>query len=211
MSESLTPIRKQILEFIVASQREHQFPPSIREIGLHVGLRSTASVQSHINNLVAAGFITRNPQQPRTLTVHLEGSSTTPLHSGEARSRLIPFVGDVAAGLGVLAEETSREMISLPETFAGRGDSFMLQVRGESMINAAILPGDFVVVQREVNVTNGDIVVAGILGDEATVKRYFLQGNRVILTPENDSMEPMEFSADDVVIYGRVISVLRSY
>lgn len=211
MSESLTPIRKQILEFIVASQREHQFPPSIREIGLHVGLRSTASVQSHINNLVAAGFITRNPQQPRTLTVHLEGSSTTPLHSGESRSRLIPFVGDVAAGLGVLAEETSREMISLPETFAGRGDSFMLQVRGESMINAAILPGDFVVVQREVNVTNGDIVVAGILGDEATVKRYFLQGNRVILTPENDSMEPMEFSADDVVIYGRVISVLRSY
>ncbi|MEI7653740.1 MAG: transcriptional repressor LexA [Actinomycetota bacterium] len=211
MSESLTPIRKQILEFIVASQREHQFPPSIREIGLHVGLRSTASVQSHINNLVAAGFITRNPQQPRTLTVHLEGSSTTPLHSEEQRSRLIPFVGDVAAGLGVLAEETSREMISLPETFAGRGDSFMLQVRGESMINAAILPGDFVVVQREVNVTNGDIVVAGILGDEATVKRYFLQGNRVILTPENDSMEPMEFSADDVVIYGRVISVLRSY
>ena len=79
------------------------------------------------------------------------------------------------------------------------------------MINAAILPGDFVVVQREVNVTNGDIVVAGILGDEATVKRYFLQGNRVILTPENDSMEPMEFSADEVVIYGRVISVLRSY
>ncbi len=211
MSESLTPIRKQILEFIVASQREHQFPPSIREIGLHVGLRSTASVQSHINNLVAAGFITRNPQQPRTLTVHLEGSSTTPLHSEEQQSRLIPFVGDVAAGLGVLAEETSREMISLPETFAGRGDSFMLQVRGESMINAAILPGDFVVVQREVNVTNGDIVVAGILGDEATVKRYFLQGNRVILTPENDSMEPMEFSADEVVIYGRVISVLRSY
>ncbi len=211
MSESLTPIRKQILEFIVASQREHQFPPSIREIGLHVGLRSTASVQSHINNLVAAGFITRNPQQPRTLTVHLEGSSTTPLHSEEQRSRLIPFVGDVAAGLGVLAEETSREMISLPETFAGRGDSFMLQVRGESMINAAILPGDFVVVQREVNVTNGDIVVAGILGDEATVKRYFLQGNRVILSPENDSMEPMEFSADEVVIYGRVISVLRSY
>jgi repressor LexA len=211
MSESLTPIRKQILEFIVASQREHQFPPSIREIGLHVGLRSTASVQSHINNLVAAGFITRNPQQPRTLTVHLEGSSTTPLHSEEQRSRLIPFVGDVAAGLGVLAEETSREMISLPETFAGRGDSFILQVRGESMINAAILPGDFVVVQREVNVTNGDIVVAGILGDEATVKRYFLQGNRVILTPENDSMEPMEFSADEVVIYGRVISVLRSY
>ncbi len=211
MSESLTPIRKQILEFIVASQREHQFPPSIREIGLHVGLRSTASVQSHINNLVAAGFITRNPQQPRTLTVHLEGSSTTPLHSEEQRSRLIPFVGDVAAGLGVLAEETSREMISLPETFAGRGDSFMLQVRGESMINAAILPGDFVVVQREVNVTNGDIVVAGILGDEATVKRYFLQGNRVILTPENDSMEPMEFSVDEVVIYGRVISVLRSY
>ena len=211
MSESLTPIRKQILEFIVASQREHQFPPSIREIGLHVGLRSTASVQSHINNLVAAGFITRNPQQPRTLTVHLEGSSTTPLHSEEQRSRLIPFVGDVAAGPGVLAEETSREMISLPETFAGRGDSFILQVRGESMINAAILPGDFVVVQREVNVTNGDIVVAGILGDEATVKRYFLQGNRVILTPENDSMEPMEFSADEVVIYGRVISVLRSY
>jgi repressor LexA len=101
--------------------------------------------------------------------------------------------------------------MALPEMFAGRGETFLLQVRGESMIDAAILPGDYVVVNAQSNALKGEIIVAGIPGEEATVKRYFPQGNRVILQPENSSMTPMEFDAADVTIYGKVISVLRRY
>ena len=125
--------------------------------------------------------------------------------------RHIPFVGDVAAGTGVLAAENTHELMSIPEQFAGRGDSFVLQVRGESMIDAGILPGDFIVVQRQQTANKGEIVVAGIPGDEATVKRYFPQGSRTVLKPENSSMEPMEFDSSDVAVFGRVISVLRNY
>jgi repressor LexA len=117
----------------------------------------------------------------------------------------------VAAGMGVLALEHGHELMSIPEQFAGRGESFVLQVRGESMIEAGILPGDYVVVQRQKTANKGEIVVAGIPGDEATVKRYFPQGARIVLKPENSTMEPMDFSASEVVIFGRVISVLRSY
>jgi repressor LexA len=101
--------------------------------------------------------------------------------------------------------------MAVPEEFAGRGDSFILRVRGESMVEAGILSGDYVVVQRQSEANTGEIVVAGIPGDEATVKRFYPQGNRVILKPENSSMEPLEFSADEVSIYGRVVSVLRAY
>jgi repressor LexA len=125
--------------------------------------------------------------------------------------RYVPLVGDVAAGTGVLATETDSEQFALPEQFAGRGESFMLRVRGESMVDAGILPGDFVVVQRQEVANSGEIVVAGIPGEEATVKRYFPQGARVVLKPENASMEPLEFDAGDVRIYGRVVSVLRNY
>ena len=111
----------------------------------------------------------------------------------------------------MLAQETAHELMSIPEQFAGRGDSFVLQVRGDSMIEAGILPGDFVVVQRQATANKGEIVVAGIPGDEATVKRYFPQGSRVVLKPENATMEPMEFDAHDVFLFGTVISVLRSY
>ena len=117
----------------------------------------------------------------------------------------------MAAGTGVLATETSHDLMSIPEQFAGRGDSFVLQVRGDSMVEAGILSGDFVVVQRQPGANVGEIVVAGIPGDEATVKRFFPQGSRVVLKPENRQLEPMEFDARDVTIFGRVISVLRHY
>jgi repressor LexA len=120
-------------------------------------------------------------------------------------------VGDIAAGTDVLATESTHEMMSIPEQFAGRGDSFVLQVRGDSMIDAGILSGDFLVVQRERTANSGEIVVAGIPGDEATVKRFFPQGSRIILKPENATMQPMDFDSNEVVIYGRVISVLRHY
>jgi repressor LexA len=207
MAEVLTPMRRQILEFIITCQRERNFPPTIREIGDHVGLKSPATVANHIDVLKAAGFIEKNPQQPRTLTVRLDVENPAP----DQHIRYIPFVGDVAAGTGVLATESSHDLMSIPEQFAGRGDSFVLRVRGDSMIDAGILSGDYVVVQRQNTANTGEIVVAGIPDDEATVKRYFPQGARVVLKPENSSMEPLEFSADDVTIFGRVISVLRNY
>lgn len=207
MAEVLTPMRRQILEFIITCQRERNFPPTIREIGDHVGLKSPATVANHIDVLKIAGFIEKNPQQPRTLTVRLDVENPAP----DQHIRHIPFVGDVAAGTGVLATEHSHELMSIPEQFAGRGDSFILRVRGDSMMDAGILSGDFVVVQRQSTAAKGEIVVAGIPDGEATVKRYFPQGARVVLKPENSSMEPMEFRAKDVEIFGRVISVLRNY
>jgi len=207
MAEVLTPMRRQILEFIVTCQRERNFPPTIREIGDHVGLKSPATVANHIEVLKSAGYIEKNPQQPRTLTVRLDVENPAP----DQKIRYIPFVGDVAAGAGRLAVEVAHEVMSIPEQFCGRGDSFVLQVRGDSMIEAGILSGDFLVVQRQQSADSGEIVVAGINEDEATVKRLFRQGNRIILKPENRTMEPMEFDANDVTIYGRVISVLRNY
>ena len=206
MAEVLTPVRRQILEFIATCQRERNFPPTIREIGTHVSL-APATVHTHINVLKEGGFLASNPQQPRTLIVRLDAENPMP----DQHIRHIPFVGDVAAGTGVLAAENTHELMSIPEQFAGRGDSFVLQVRGESMIDAGILPGDFIVVQRQQTANKGEIVVAGIPGDEATVKRYFPQGSRTVLKPENSSMEPMEFDSSDVAVFGRVISVLRNY
>ncbi|HEV2427020.1 MAG TPA: transcriptional repressor LexA [Acidimicrobiales bacterium] len=206
MAEVLTPMRRQILEFIMECQRERSFPPTIREIADHVGLSSPATVANHINVLRAAGYIEKNPQQPRTLTVRLEAEARH-----DARSRLVPLVGDVAAGTGVLAEETAHEVLALPDMFVGRDDCFALQVRGDSMVDAGILSGDYVVVERRADFRKGEIVVAGIPGEEATVKRYFPQGSRVVLKPENRAMEPLEFDARDVTVYGKVVSVLRRY
>ena len=210
MAEALTPIRRAILEYIAAHQKERNFPPTIREIGAAVGLKSPATLKNHIDVLKETGHITADPQKPRTLMVKLDENAIVELDSVRG-VRNIPLIGDVAAGTGVLAAETQGEFIALPEEFAGRGESFVLKVRGESMIDAAILPGDFVVVSRQVTANKGEIVVAGIPGEEATVKRYFPQGSRVVLQPENSTMEPMEFDANDVVIYGKVISVLRNY
>lgn len=207
MAEVLSPIRQKILEFIVAHQREHNFPPTVREIGAATGLSSPATVKNHIDVLKKTGYITADPQRSRTLKVHLDAPNT--MEVGPVRH--VPFVGAVAAGTGVLADENVSEVMALPEMFAGRGETFLLQVRGESMVDAAILPGDYVVVNAQSTALKGEIVVAGIPGEEATVKRYFPQGSRVVLQPENSSMTPMEFAAADVTIYGKVISVLRRY
>jgi repressor LexA len=207
MAEVLTPMRRQILDYIVACQRERNFPPTVREIGDHVGLKSPATVANHIDVLVQAGYIEKNPQQPRTLTVRYDANGDAPSVS----VRSVPLIGDVAAGIGVIAAEHQHEVVPMPELFAGRGESFMVQVRGDSMIDAAILPGDYVVVERQSTARAGEIVVAGINDDEATVKRFFPQGARIVLKPENATMEPLEFDANDVTIYGKVISVLRRY
>jgi repressor LexA len=209
MAEALSPMRRSILEFIASYQREKDYPPTIREIGSAVGLSSSATVKNHIEVLKTAGYLVGQSGQARTLTVRFESDDAP--KATVTSIRQIPYVGDVAAGTGVLATEHDHELMEIPEQFAGRHDSFVLKVRGDSMIEAGILPGDFVVVQRQDTADKGSIVVAGIPGDEATIKRYFPQGARVVLKPENSSMEPMEFDAADVHLFGRVISVLRSY
>ena len=125
------------------------------------------------------------------------------------RSRSVPLIGTVAAGTGVLAQENVEELYNLPDEFAGTGETFMLKVRGDSMIGAGILDGDYVVVRHQPDANDGEIVVAGINDDEATVKTLRRQGNTVILVPANDAMAPIEMPSDEVVIYGKVISVLR--
>jgi repressor LexA len=181
-------MRRKILEYIVACQRERNFPPTIQEIAAHVGLSTPATVANHIEVLKKAGYIEKNAKQPRTLTVRLVTEASMPALTPSIRQ--LPFVGDVAAGTGVLAAESDHEVMSIPEQFAGRGESFVLQVRGDSMIDAGILSGDFIVVQRQPTTEKGEIVVAGIPGDEATVKRYFPQGRVLSSSPRTPQWSP---------------------
>jgi repressor LexA len=123
--------------------------------------------------------------------------------------RHVPLIGDVAAGTGVLASENVEELLPLPEDFTGAGPVFMLRVRGDSMIDAGILDRDYVVVRQQPDAENGDVVVAGIPGDEATVKTFARRRGKVVLSPANPSLSPMEFGPDEVTVYGRVVTVLR--
>ncbi|MEI8050473.1 MAG: transcriptional repressor LexA [Actinomycetes bacterium] len=207
MAEVLSGKRMEILKFIGDCLQDRGYPPSVREIGEAVGLNSSATVHSHLAVLQKEGFLQRDPTKPRAMTVQYDPSSKVALPTGRVRS--VPLVGTVAAGTGVLAHENVEELYSLPEEFAGTGETFMLKVRGDSMVNAGILDGDYVVVRHQPDADDGDIVVAGIPDEEATVKRLRRQGNTVILIPANDAMAPIELPGDQVSIYGKVISVLR--
>lgn len=208
MAEVLSGKRRQILTFIADSQRERGYPPSVREIGEAVGLASSATVHTHLSVLQREGYLTRDPSKPRAIQVHL---NPTPA-SGRipAAVRHVPLVGDVAAGTGVLAEENVEELLPMPEQFTGSGPTFMLRVRGDSMMDAGIFGGDYVVVRQQPEANNGDIVVAGIPGDEATVKTFGRRGTQVVLTPANTAYEPMVFDPSDVTIFGKVVTVVRS-
>ena len=207
MAEALSGKRLEILDYISTSLRERGYPPSVREIGTAVGLASSATVHSHLAVLQKEGFLQRDPTKPRAITVSYDPASGAAI--AKLPTRTVPLVGTVAAGTGVLAQENVEDLYSLPEEFTGRGETFMLKVRGDSMIEAGILDGDYVVVRHQPTAEEGDIVVAGIPGEEATVKRLRRQGASVILVPANSSMAPLEFPADEVTIFGRVISVLR--
>ncbi|HEY1734521.1 MAG TPA: transcriptional repressor LexA [Acidimicrobiales bacterium] len=207
MAEALSGKRRQILDFIAECQRERGYPPSVREIGAAVGLTSSATVQSHLKVLQQGGYLLRDPTKPRAIQVSYEPSSGVAMAPGPVRQ--VPLVGEVAAGTGVLAHENVEEVMSLPEQFTGTGSTFMLRVRGESMIEAGIFDGDFVVVRQQPDAENGDVVVAGIPDDEATVKTFSRRRNKVVLTPANPTMAPMELSAADVTIFGKVVTVLR--
>src|SRR3954464_4703945 len=203
----LTDRQREVLEIIDKSMRERGYPPSVREIGEAVGLTSPSTVHSHLNTLQRLGFLRRDPTKPRAIEVRWDPNSGAVLERRPARH--VPLVGDVAAGTDVLAQENVEEILPLPADFTGDGDLFMLRVRGESMIEAGILDGDFVVARAEPTAHKGDIVVAGIPGEEATVKTFSRAGGKVSLVPANSSMRPIELDAGDVTIYGKVVTVLR--
>ncbi|HEY6533514.1 MAG TPA: transcriptional repressor LexA [Acidimicrobiales bacterium] len=204
---TLTARQQQILEIIDQHVSEHGYPPSVREIGKAIGLTSPSSVQNHLNRLNELGYLRRDPVKPRALEVRYDPTSGA--ISDRRPFRHVPLVGDVAAGTDGLAQENVEEVLAVPTDLCGEGELFMLRVRGESMVDAGILDGDFVVARSQNVADKGDIVIAGIPGDEATVKTYTRKGNKIVLLPSNAALEPMEFDPSEVSIYGRVVTVMR--
>ena len=202
-----TPRQRKILEFIDQTIKENGFPPTVREIGKAVGLNSPATVHTHLSTLQDRGYIRRDPTKPRAIEVHWDAGSGAIIDRRPVTH--VPVVGDVAAGTGVLAAENIEEVMPLPSDFTGEGDLFMLRVRGDSMIELGILDGDYVVASKQPTANDGDVVVAGIPNDEATVKSFSTRNDQVVLTPANPTMSPMLFSANEITIYGKVVSVLR--
>ena len=203
----LTDRQREILQVIEQHMRDRGYPPSVREIGEAVGLTSPSTVHSHLNTLERLGYLRRDPTKPRAIEVRWDSSSDAAIERRPTRH--VPLVGDVAAGTDVLAQENVEELLPLPADFTGDGDLFMLRVRGDSMIDAGILFCDFVVDRRQHVARNGDIVVAGIPGEEATVKTYTRKDGQIVLVPSNARLAPMPFDPDDVTIFGKVVTVLR--
>ena len=207
MTSNLTERQRGILNFIESETQQRGYPPSVREIGEAVGLTSTSTVHAHLASLQRMGYLRRDPTKPRAIEVRYDPGSGA---AGERRpARHIPLVGDVAAGTDVLAQENVEELLPLPADFTGDGPVFMVRVRGDSMIDAGILDGDYVVVRQGGDVRKGDIVVAGIPGEEGTVKTFTRKGSKVVLLPANARLTPMEFDPSEVTIYGKVVTVVR--
>ncbi|MCU1492996.1 MAG: regulatory protein LexA [Acidimicrobiaceae bacterium] len=203
----LTGKRRQILEFIAEQVRSRGYPPSVREIGEAVGLTSSSTVHTHLQVLQRQGYLQRDPTKPRAIVVSFEPASGAAIPLRPVTH--VPLLGNVAAGTGVLAEESVEEVLPLPEDLTGTGQLFMLRVRGESMIGAGILDGDFVVVRRQPDADSGDIVVAGLPEGEATVKTFRRNRGRIVLVPSNPAFEEIDLPADEVTVYGKVVTVLR--
>ncbi len=207
MADAPTARQRQILEFIDSEMRDRGFPPSVREIGTAVGLTSPSTVHSHLATLQRLGYLRRDPTKPRAIEVHWDSASDAVVERRPVCH--VPIVGSVAAGTDVLAQENVEEVMPLPADLTGDGDLFMLVVRGDSMINAGIFDGDYIVARAQDTASDGEIVVAGIPGDEATVKTFTQKGNTITLLPANDRLEPMVFDHEDVSVFGRVVTVLR--
>ncbi len=205
----LTKRQRQILDFIRAEIHRKGYPPSVREIGDAVGLSSSSTVHSHLAAIEAKGFIRRDPSKPRALEVFDFRDPDTAVDYGQVR--VVPLVGQVAAGQPILASENIEATVPLPAEFAGER-TFILKVRGDSMVDAGILDGDFVVVRQQETAVNGDIVVAMVTDEtsgepEATVKTFYRETDRIRLQPENRSMGPIY--AKDVTILGKVVALFR--
>ena len=212
----LTARQQEIWQFLVDYVDRHGYPPTVREIGEAVGLASPSTVHAHLANLERAGLLRRDPTKPRALDLigHRRESRGFDETGGEPAAielQKLPLLGQIAAGSPLLAEENIEDELAVPEPLGRRAD-FLLRVKGESMINAGILDGDILVVQRAQDARDGEIVVALVgddeFADEATVKTFYREGNRVRLQPENDSLEPIY--ADFVQILGTVTGVFRT-
>lgn len=204
---SLTDRQRDILDVIEGSLLDRGYPPSVREIGEKVGLTSPSSVHAHLNTLERYGYLRRDPTKPRAMEVRYDPNSGAAMERRPVRH--VPLVGDVAAGTDVLAQENVEEIYPVPADLTGDGELFMLRVRGDSMIDVGILDGDLVVARAQPTARNGEIVVAGIPGEEATVKTFRTRGATIVLEPANERLEPMVFDPSEVQIFGRVVTVMR--
>ena len=199
----LTKRQQEIFDFIKRYSAKYGYPPTVRDIGKAVGLASSSTVHAHLANLEKIGLLRRDPSKPRAIELldrAAEGVKSLVTPNG------LPLVGHVAAGQPVLAEENIEEYVDVPGVAGGEDGEYLLRVRGESMKNAGILEGDFVVVRPQDTAQDGDIVVA-LVGEEATVKRFFRENDHVRLQPENPAFEPIR--SKEVRVLGRVVGVLR--
>ncbi|WP_179956718.1 transcriptional repressor LexA [Amycolatopsis anabasis] len=204
--EGLTARQQQVLEVIRAWVERFGYPPSVREIGEAVGLTSTSSVSHQLRALQRKGYLRRDANRPRAVGVLTAQAEATTAISELPKPAYVPLVGRIAAGGPVLAEQAIEDVFPLPKDIVGEGDVFLLSVTGDSMIDAAITDGDWVVVRQQPNAENGDIVAAMIEG-EATVKTFKRKDGHVWLIPHNDAYEPIP--GDDATILGKVVAVLR--
>lgn len=208
----LTKRQQEIFDFIRSYSEKNGYPPTVRDIGKAVGLASSSTVHAHLSNLEKLGVLRRDPTKPRALELldraTRSAGSAVQGAIDKVRPGGLPVVGAVAAGSPVLAEENIEEYVQVPQAAGGDEGEYVLKVRGDSMVDAGILEGDYVVVQRRDEARDGEIVVALVGDDEATVKRYFRESDHIRLQPENSSMEPI--LADEVQILGRVVGLFRS-
>jgi repressor LexA len=200
IKNDLTKRQKEIFEFIRGYASKHGYPPTVREIGKAVGLTSSSTVHAHLANLEKIGLLKRDPTKPRAIELLVEKARKA------IRGPGLPVVGSVAAGAPILAEENIEEYVEVPEAIGGEDSDYVLQVKGDSMRDAGILEGDYVVVKASEKAENGEIVVA-LLEDEATVKRFFKEKDRVRLQPENKAYKPIR--TKDAQVLGRVVGVFR--
>jgi repressor LexA len=208
----LSKRQREIFDFVVAYADKHGYPPTVREIGESVGLASPSTVHAHLANLERAGYLRRDPTKPRALeVVGRERSEAIPAPQAQEAARL-PLVGEIAAGGPLLAEENIEDYLAVPEPLSAGDEDFLLRVKGDSMIEAGILEGDYVVVHRQQTARDGDIVVAlagdDETADEATVKRFFRENGRIRLQPENAALSPLY--PEHVQILGKVTGVFRT-
>lgn len=212
----LTDRQQEIYDFVVEYVENRGYPPTVREIGERVGLASPSTVHAHLATLERAGLIRRDPTKPRALELpqHQRAQAAAPatLEPAYGQARMLPLVGQVAAGGPLLAEQNIEEYMGVPAPLSAGGEEFLLKVRGDSMVNAGILDGDYVVVKRRQDARNGEIVVAlagdDETADEATVKRFYREDGRIRLQPENDFLEPI--FARHVQVLGVVTGVFRT-
>jgi repressor LexA len=203
IGKELTKRQQEIYDFIRKYSLTNGYPPTVRDIGKAVGLASSSTVHAHLANLEKLGLLRRDPSKPRAIEMLDKAADAL---KSVVRPNGLPLVGSVAAGQPILAEENIEEYIPVPDVIGGDTGEYILRVRGDSMIKAGILEGDFVVVRPQDTATDGEIVVA-LVGEEATVKRYFREEDHVRLQPENDALEPIR--SRDVRVLGRVIGVFR--